>query len=203
MTVPASGRPGLDAEPAGPHAAPVLLGLPDPPLADRDAGIVLRPWRPTDGDVAALVTAWTDPRLVAANGAPAEVSADRAARWIRGEPARRAAGSCLDLVVAPAGVGIDGSAVLGEVGLRNIDHDRRRAEIGWWIAADHRGRGLAIAAVRLLVDWALSASGGFVQVWARIDRTNEVSCRVARSAGFVELGEADGSLVWSRTPDPA
>ncbi len=88
-------------------------------------------------------------------------------------------------------------AVLGEVGLRNLDRTRRRAEIGWWIAADHRGRGLATAAVRLLTEWALGPPCGLVRVWARIAPGNAPSRLVAERAGFTCLGIADGTEVWA------
>lgn len=177
---------------------PVLL--PHPPLADRGAGVALRPWTASARDVAALVAAWSDPVLAAANGVPDDASPAAAARWLRGDAARRAAGACLDLVVGPA---TGGDEVLGEVGLRNIDPDRRRAEISWWVAADARGRGVAAASARLLADWALSEQGDLDQVWARIDPTNTSSARVAAAAGLVELGSAAGSVVWARTRAPA
>jgi RimJ/RimL family protein N-acetyltransferase len=173
------------------------VALPDPPLVDRDAGVVLRPWAPTPGDVAALVAAWTDPVLAAANGVPDDVSAAAAARWIRGDADRRAAGTCLDLVIGRAGG--DDDTVLGEAGLRNIDRQRRRAEISWWVGAEHRGQGLAVTAAGLLVGWALSAPGGLDQVWARIDPANTSSGRVAAAVGLAPLGPAGGTVVWART----
>jgi RimJ/RimL family protein N-acetyltransferase len=183
-----TGRPGSSG---------VGLTLPDPPLADAGAVIILRPWAATPDDVAALVAAWSDPVLAAANRVPDEVSAASARRWIAGDARRRAAGRGLDLVVGPLDGGSD---VLGEVGLRNIDRDRRRAEISWWVAAEARGRGLATAATRLLAAWALSAEGGDLdQVWARIVPDHDASARVAAAAGFTELGPAGATHVWSRT----
>ena len=158
------------------------MHLPDPPLADPAAGIVLRPWATDTGDAAALASAWDDPAIAATCGVPEVTSVDAAAAWIAGDEARRAAGRSLDLVIASQEAG----TVLGEVGLRNVDRDRRRAEVSWWIAPEHRGRGLATAGVRLLVDWALSPSGaGLVQVWARIDPANLASAarRDRRRAG--------------------
>ena len=194
---PAGGpRPGGDHR-AATTARPVAL--PDPPLLDRDAGVVLRPWAPTTGDVAALVAAWTEPVLAAANGVPDVVSAAAAARWIRGDARRRAAGTCLDLVIGRAGG--DGTG-LGEAGLRNIDPQRRRAEISWWVGAEHRGQGVAVAAARLLAGWALSAPGDLDQVWARIDPANTSSARVATAAGLTALGPAGSTVVWARTRAP-
>jgi len=154
--------------------------------------------------VAALAAAWADPEIAARTAVPDDRSTAAAARWLRSEPGRRAAGTCLDLVVAPLVGPVmpapwgDRDAVLGEVGLRNVTAGPRRAEIGWWTAPAHRGRGLAAAAVRLLAGWALSPGGGFVQVWARIDPGNRASARVAERAGFVLLGSRGGAQVWSR-----
>ena len=203
---PGTHRP--DHRDASPAAAPrgrrtalplgAALVPPDPPLVDAGAGIRLRPWTTSRGDVDALTAAWADPVLAAANGVPRDTSAASAARWLAGDPARHAAGRCLDLVVAPEDP--EAGNVLGEVGLRNIDRVRRRAEISWWIAVEQRGRGLATAATRLLAGWALSpAGGGLQQVWARIDPSNTASARVAATAGLACRGTADGTDVWSRT----
>jgi RimJ/RimL family protein N-acetyltransferase len=172
------------------------IPAPDPPLIDRDAGIVLRPWRDTPGDVAALVAAWRDPEIAAANPVPTEASAVRAERWIRGWGERARRGVALDLVVAPS----EGSdeAVLGEMGLRGIDATARRAELGWWVAPDQRGRGVAAAAVGLLATWALGPPLGLRQVWARIDRANAASARVAQAAGFQRLGTSGRHEIWAR-----
>jgi RimJ/RimL family protein N-acetyltransferase len=172
------------------------IDLPDRPLADPATGIVLRPWRDTPEDAGALLTAWTDPAIGAVGRVPADTSPAAATRWLRAEPARRAAGACLDLVVAASS---GDAAVLGEVGLRNVDRGRGRAELSWWILAEHRGRGLATAAARLVVGWALSDAGGFAQVWCRIPPGHPASSAVARAAGLVELGTAEGVAVWART----
>lgn len=178
------------AAPGGPRP----LRLPDPPLVDQAAGIRLRPWEATAADADALAAAWRDPAVGAANPVPADRSPAAAARWLGSEPRRRAAGVALDLVACPLAGPPD---VLGEVGLRNVDPGRRRAEVGWWVAADHRGRGVAGAAVRLLVDWALDQAG-LVQVWARVAPGNTASARVAAAAGLVRLGAAGGTDVWAR-----
>jgi RimJ/RimL family protein N-acetyltransferase len=172
------------------------IALPDPPLVDPSAGIVLRPWAATPADAQALAAAWADPEIAAASRVPDDTSVAAAARWIAGEPGRRAAGRSLDLVVAPLD---GGGAVLGEVGLTTIDRERRRAAMSWWIAAGLRRRGLARAATRLLADWALSPAGDLDQVWARIAPGNEASARVAAAAGLVELGGGGGRAVWART----
>jgi RimJ/RimL family protein N-acetyltransferase len=170
--------------------------LPDPPLADAVTGIVLRPWRPTAADAAALAAAWADPGVAAMGPPPADPTPEGAARWIAGAPDRLAAGAALDLVVAPVA---DPGTVWGEVGLRHRDPATDRAEIGWWIGRAHRGRGLAGAAVALVAGWALGPPCGLHQVWARIELGNGASAAVAQRAGFRLLGAAGGAQVWART----
>jgi RimJ/RimL family protein N-acetyltransferase len=186
--------------PSGAHSAEGWLVLPDPPLADTAAGILLRAWSTSPEDVAALAAAWADPDVVAAHRVPADVSVAAAARWLRGDVERRRRGMALDLVIGP----LSGeSAVLGEVGLRNVDRVSRRAELSWWTAPGHRGRGVASAAARLLTDWARRPPLGLVQVWCRIDRANTRSARVAAAAGLVRLGTAAGVDVWASGTPPA
>ena len=167
------------------------------PLADAAAGIRLRLWTPMPADAKALAAAWADPDLALGGRPPADTSVAGAGRWLRLEPERRRRGAALDLVAGPSS---GGPEVLGEVGLRNLDRARGRAEISWWTAPEHRGRGVASAAARLLADWALSPAAGLTQVWCRIDGANRASAAVATAAGLSRLGTAAGVEVWARTP---
>lgn len=128
-------------------------------------------------------------------GVPRQRDTAAAARWIRGDADRRAAGLSLDLVIDVAG------SVAGEVGLAQIDPAHGTAEIGWWLAAEWRGRGLARRAVRLLAAWSLEGLG-LEAVVARCDPANPASGQVAAAAGFgrarVEGSEAGEAVeVWA------
>jgi RimJ/RimL family protein N-acetyltransferase len=112
-------------------------------------------------------------------------------------------------LVSNAGTGVDSdrgpaddasgrSLVWGEVGLRGFDPVARRAEVGWWLAPEARGHGIAAAAVDLLVGWALAPPLDLRQVWARTDPADVASGRVAERARFRLLGTADGRAVWAR-----
>lgn len=161
---------------------PAPLPLPDPPL--RDGDVQLRPWRLEDAP--ALAAAWTDPEIERWTGVPPQRDETVAARWIRGDADRRARGLSLDLVVE-----LDG-AVVGEVGLVGFEHATGRAEIGWWTAAEGRGRGVASRAAALVAEWAVSELDLDLLV-AVCDAGNPASGAVARSAGF-HLAARDGTV---------
>jgi ribosomal-protein-serine acetyltransferase len=46
---------------------------------------------------------------------------------------------------------VDGEQVVGSVGFNRILHEHGQAEIGYWLAKSHEGRGLMTAAVRALL----------------------------------------------------
>lgn len=201
----------------GGATGPTPLPLPDPPLADPAAGVVLRPWGAPPGEVAhdaaALAAAWADVEVARWTAVPEARDRAAAARWIVGEPERRARGLALDLVVAAPDDG--GRQVLGEVGLAHLDL-AGRAEIGFWVVPSARGRGLATAAVTLLARWALTppgpgpggsgGSGGSGgpdgrglarrQVWARTAPGNDRAEAVLARAGFARRGRAAACTVW-------
>jgi RimJ/RimL family protein N-acetyltransferase len=61
-------------------------------------------------------------------------------------------------------------------------------EIGYWVAPDARGRGVATRAVTLMRDWAREALGA-ERLHMQIHPDNLPSRRVAEKAGFVDTGE--------------
>jgi len=160
------------------------LALPDPPLSD---GVVaLRAWAPAD--VPALVAACQDreiPRWTLVPSPYAEADAHgylrhMAAGWRDGARATFA-------VVDAAG----GDAPLGSVALQAIDWDQRAADIGYWVAAPARGRGVATRAVELVAGWAFETLR-LERLELRAHGDNAASHAVARRAGFVP---SDGPLV--------
>jgi len=161
-----------------------LLPLPDPPLAD--TVVRLRAWGINDvrADAEALAAAWADPDVQRWSPVPGPHHRDvrHAARWIAHEATRRRTGVAIDLVISPAHP--DDDTVLGEVGLAPIDWEAMIADVGWWVAAGARGRGIATRAVTLLAGWTRTELG--LRPVARVDPANRASVRVAERAG-VEL----------------
>jgi RimJ/RimL family protein N-acetyltransferase len=140
-----------------------------------DDVVVLRPWAPDDAG--ALAAAWADPDIGRWTAVPADRSVEAAAAWIAGWDQRRRRGLALDLVVVTAG---GESTVLGEVGASFVT---RPPQVGWWLIAAARGRGLAQRAVRLFADRLLT-TGAATELVADVDAANPASRAVALAAGF-------------------
>lgn len=71
-------------------------------------------------------------------------------------------------------------AFAGSIVLFDIDRDS--AEIGFWMHPEHRGRGMAGAAVALALE--LARRSGLTRVRARTDPENRASSRILTRAGF-------------------
>ena len=79
----------------------------------------------------------------------------------------------------------DKDDLIGQIGLG--DRGEGIVELVYGVAPDHRGRGHASAATRLVADWLLS-EGLARQVELRVDKELMVSQRVAVKAGFAAAG---------------
>ncbi|MBA3541976.1 MAG: GNAT family N-acetyltransferase [Deltaproteobacteria bacterium] len=77
-------------------------------------------------------------------------------------------------------------ALLGTVSLRRYTHDRR-AELGYWLAADEWGAGLAAEATRSMVEWGFPALG-LQRIYAQVLADNRASGRVLDKLGMVLEG---------------
>lgn len=178
-----------------------MISLPDPALRDGELGILLRPWGTSPEDADALALAWADSSISAETKPPEDHSREAAAKWIAGEAERRQRRLALDLVVVDVSAQArrrPAKQVLGEVGLAHFD-DEGRAELGFWLLPEARGRGFGRAAVRSFTDWALSSQGpGLRQAWARIHPDNQAARGVLVHAGFARLGEVAGREIYSR-----
>jgi RimJ/RimL family protein N-acetyltransferase len=105
----------------------------------------------------------------------------------------------------------DDGELLGLGLVPTLDRDAREAEIGYIVAAEHRGRGVASAILRELTAWAFAQ--GIERAELFIDVRNPASERVAQRAGYVREGTLRSvhhkgdrridATVWSRLPsDP-
>jgi RimJ/RimL family protein N-acetyltransferase len=67
-----------------------------------------------------------------------------------------------------------------------------RAEIGYTVFAEHRGRGYAREAARALVEWAFAH--GQREVYAAVSPHNAPSLAVVRALGFIQVGTQDDEV---------
>jgi RimJ/RimL family protein N-acetyltransferase len=155
--------------------------------------LTLRPLVP--GDVAALHGAGQDEAIGCYTSitwpftpeAARALIADAAADWETGTAAR----------FAITEKGDAGEVFLGTASLLHIYPEQADAEVGYWLAAAARGRGLARAAVSALCAWALGPFG-LRRLHLLTDQDNIASQRLARSCGF----HANGTTFWRHPTEP-
>jgi RimJ/RimL family protein N-acetyltransferase len=152
---------------------------PEPPLSD---GVVaLRRWK--DEDAPAIARICADGELVRwLDSLPSPYTEDDARAWIaHGEAGWRGEADHTPLAI----VSTEGGEVLGSIGV--TWHGDEVAEVGYWVALEARGRGVATRATRLVARWVLGDLG-FERLQLQADPRNLASCRVAERAGFTLEG---------------
>jgi RimJ/RimL family protein N-acetyltransferase len=135
-----------------------------------DGVVLLRPWSEADaGDIASAIDG-DEEIAVWLDQVPQPYRLEHALAYIRGE-------------VTPAeirwAVTVDGG-IAGSIGTTH--HGDDVWEVGYWVRADARGRGLMTRALGLVARWAFEQGAARVQL--RADPANVASCRVAEKAGF-------------------
>jgi len=154
----------------------VQLGFPDPPLGD-DV-VTLRPW--SLDDVEAVTKACQDPDVARWTTVPTPYTEADAIAYLRAvtDPA-------LEYQLNFAVVRRDDGEVVGSLTLTIVKP--QVAEVGYWTAAEVRGRGYMPRAVRLLARWAF-AELGLPRLQLGTFPGNRSSERVAEKLGFVSEG---------------
>lgn len=150
-----------------------------------DGRVLLRP--PSLADVAAVTAACQDLAIARWTTVPAPYTASDAVFFVEQvSDAGWARGTDATFVVTDP---LDGT-LLGACALKGIDRAQGRGEIGYWITAAARGRGVATAAVRLVCAWAFDGvvGPGLARVDWRAFVGNEGSRRVAERCGFTVDG---------------
>jgi RimJ/RimL family protein N-acetyltransferase len=137
----------------------------------------LRP--PREDDVPAIAAACVDAEIGRWTRVPHPYTREDASSWLALSSIARARGSALHLLIA----GVDDDGLRGSIGLEVRARPAPHGELGYWIAAEQRGRGLATRAVRLLSDWTLE-SLALPRLEIHVLPENEPSRRVASGAGF-------------------
>jgi RimJ/RimL family protein N-acetyltransferase len=158
-----------------------VLRHPDPPLSD--GVITLRPMTAQDAD--AITAAAQDPEIPRWTRVPVPYRRADALSWVAGAELE------LDAGVTIGWLAVDHEdRLLASISVMEIDREARTGEIGYWVAREARGRGVATRAVRLVRDWA-AAELGLTTIEIEVHEDNLASQAVARAAGFVEDDERD------------
>ena len=151
----------------------------------RDGDLVLRPKQPDDAD--AIAAACQDPEIARWTSVPSPYARADAEQFIATSAVEAEAGRSVDLLAVHARSG----ALLGSFGLMELDRPGY-GEIGYWVAAGARRRGVATRATRLLADWARRELG-LTRMEILPHAENGPSRRVAERAGFHDTGELRAS----------
>lgn len=81
----------------------------------------------------------------------------------------------------------------GVVDIRGIDDSSTGVEVGYWLAEDAQGKGLATRSVQTLIDYVRRHHNiSYVVLHTMVG--NEASVKVAERLGFEFVGEADGKV---------
>jgi ribosomal-protein-alanine N-acetyltransferase len=155
------------------------LEVPDGLAAD---GVALRRLRARDAGAFAAAFK-DDPELgvwIGADEDPTEISVRR---FIARQPALRARGEFLGLAVTDD----TRKPFLGQVMLHTFAWPHKRAEVGYWLVPQARGRGTGRTAVALLVDWAF-AELDLDRIEITTTADNAAARALAQSVGFAEEG---------------
>jgi RimJ/RimL family protein N-acetyltransferase len=155
------------------------IPYPDPPL--RDEVVALRPFSETDA--AAIVAGVQDPEVPRWTVIPSPYGEEDARQYLAGLEPNRQAGTEVGMAIVPA----RGGDLLGAVGLLNVAWNHRRAEVGYWVAAEARRRSIGTRALRLISRWALTDLG-LERLEVLVSPGNEASERLATAAGFTREG---------------
>ena len=127
-------------------------------------------------DVASIARACADPEIARwLPHLPQPYSDDDARSFVVQSVDSRALGRELTFSIVD-----EDDVLLGMVGVRLTDDP---PTVGYWMAPEARGRGLASAATRALTAWAFETLGP-ARIALHAEPANVASCRVAEKCGF-------------------
>jgi RimJ/RimL family protein N-acetyltransferase len=146
-----------------------------------DGVITLRPPRADDAE--ALYRECQDPDIARWTGVPSPYERRHADQYLARCVEEEAAGKTRAFVAVDAE-----DRLLASISVMELDKAPGYGEIGYWVAKDARGKGVASRAVTLLRDWC-AGELELELIELLIDGENLASQRVAESTGFLDTGE--------------
>ncbi|HSC02161.1 MAG TPA: GNAT family N-acetyltransferase [Solirubrobacteraceae bacterium] len=155
---------------------PRRIVLPGEHLVEGDTA--LRAWR--DSDLEPLVVACQDPEISRWTRVPYPYSSADARAYLLQRHDSLHAGIAAPFAIVSAA---DRDRLLGSISLMRFSWQHARAEVGYWLAKDARGRGHVTRAVRLVTDWGFR-SLALQRIDLMAATENPASQRVAERCGF-------------------
>lgn len=155
---------------------PRRIVLPGEHLVEGDTA--LRAWR--DSDLEPLVVACQDPEISRWTRVPYPYSSADARAYLLQRHDSLHAGIAAPFAIVSAA---DRDHLLGSISLMRFSWQHARAEVGYWLAKDARGRGHVTRAVRLVTDWGFR-SLALQRIDLMAATENPASQRVAERCGF-------------------
>jgi RimJ/RimL family protein N-acetyltransferase len=151
-----------------------------PPTATA-AGLLLRPW--AERDIPAMVAAYRDQEMRRWLRSPV-TNPEQARERIQTRQADWRSGRAFSFAVLEIDAdGVTGD-LAGSVTVRGLGGPAASGEVGYWVAAPARGRGIAPRALSVLCEWVFALPRRLERLELIHAVGNLASCRVADKAGF-------------------
>jgi RimJ/RimL family protein N-acetyltransferase len=154
--------------------------MPFPEAGLRVDELIVRLPRPDD--LSAVAPAFLDPDVGGEAGLPPLDEEGLRAFHDDDMPGLIESGALLPLLIFDA----ESGAILGGASIGHYDRMRQRAEVGYWLLLEARGRGVATRVARALA--AYSLAHGLERIEAVVRTDNLASLRVVERAGFTREG---------------
>ncbi|MBO0906931.1 GNAT family N-acetyltransferase [Arthrobacter sunyaminii] len=154
---------------------------PWPAIDPSHGDVILRRFQ--DEDAAMAMKLATDPYVPTVGTLPANATQDEALGWVERQRQHHIRGTGLAFSIADAGTG----RCLGQIGLWLRELGQGRAQAGYAVSPDARGRGAAANALLALCGFAWSIPE-LHRIELYIEPWNTASVRTAENAGFSREG---------------
>lgn len=160
--------------------------------------LTLRPSR--ESDIESIYQACQDPLISHFTTVPANYTLEHAQAFVRQlDPEGLQSKREIRFIIES----IQGAApnFSGVISFHSPNFDNKVAEIGYWIAKEHRGKSMGTNAVKVLTNFGFETMG-WNRIEAMIDNDNEASKKVVMRAGYEHEGllrqrviRADGNVI--------
>jgi RimJ/RimL family protein N-acetyltransferase len=153
-----------------------------PPTAIAPA-LLLCPW--AEEDIPAMVAAHRDPLIRQWLRKPVATEAE-AREIIQARRADRQSGTAFSFAVLQVDPAGDTPTLAGSVTVRGLGGESVSGEVGYWVVASARGRGIAGRALNAVCEWTFRLPRNTPLERLELIHAvgNQASCRVADKAGF-------------------